>query len=308
MKKQFKLVLFTCALAALAIGLEYSAVRGHPRIKSVLKACGALLAPRTVLAQGVTVLWKADMETNGNPGPDLGQWYSPSCCASSNHGGDIESSGIASAAPSFDYNHTPGGIFSAMLKTNTPDTTQIPSSGSRLFRWLESETFSDLYYSIWYYFPQLYTPNDPVNPWWNVFEWKSNHCTGGVCTSDPFFILDVGETTYNGQQVMYFYLFNSQTRTSYAQQPPYTFIPVGQWFQLEAHYTCAGDATGRVTIWQNGSSTPLFDVSGVQTRYADGNCEWSVNNYSNSLSPNPATIYVDDAAICQYGRCPWPLP
>jgi hypothetical protein len=46
-----------------------------------------------------------------------------------------------------------------------------------------------------------------------------------------------------------------------------------------------------------------MDVSSVHTRYADGNCEWSVNNYSASLTPNPAIIYVDDAAICLGGRC-----
>jgi hypothetical protein len=42
----------------------------------------------------------------------------------------------------------------------------------------------------------------------------------------------------------------------------------------------------------------------VQTRYPDGNCAWSVNNYSTSLKPSAATIYVDDAAICLSGRCP----
>jgi hypothetical protein len=44
----------------------------------------------------------------------------------------------------------------------------------------------------------------------------------------------------------------------------------------------------------------------VQTRYgySDAECSWSVNNYSNGLSPSPATIYVDDAKICQGGHCP----
>jgi hypothetical protein len=57
-----------------------------------------------------------------------------------------------------------------------------------------------------------------------------------------------------------------------------------------------------VTFWQDG--TQIFDVPNVQTRYADGPCAWSVNNYSSSLDPVGATIYIDDAAICSGGRCP----
>ena len=90
----------------------------------------------------------------------------------------------------------------------------------------------------------------------------------------------------------------------YAQAgPPYTYIPVNQWTHLEARYVCSGLSTGgHVTIWQDGAQ--LWDIANVQTRYADGDCQWSVNNYSNGLSPNPATIYVDDPKICQGGRCP----
>lgn len=59
---------------------------------------------------------------------------------------------------------------------------------------------------------------------------------------NPFHALNVGETTYNREPVMYFYL------------------------------------------------CPL---------YAGGNCEWSVNNYSNGLNPTPTPIYVDDCARCR---------
>src|SRR5256884_1916436 len=36
--------------------------QAHPRIKSLVKRCAAVAAPRSVFAQGVTVLWSADME------------------------------------------------------------------------------------------------------------------------------------------------------------------------------------------------------------------------------------------------------
>ena len=99
---------------------------------------------------------------------------------------------------------------------------------------------------------------------------------------------------------MYFYLYNQNTKTSHLQAVKN--IPDGQWFHLEAFYKCAGNNTGHVTFWQDGAQ--IFDVPNVPTRYADGDCQWSVNNYSNGLNPGTATIYIDDAAICSGGRCP----
>jgi len=61
------------------------------------------------------------------------------------------------------------------------------------------------------------------------------------------------------------------------------------------------DKTGRVTFWQDGEE--ILDARNVQTRYRDGDCQWSVHNYSASLDPPEAAIYVDDAAICAGSRC-----
>jgi hypothetical protein len=99
---------------------------------------------------------------------------------------------------------------------------------------------------------------------------------------------------------MYFYLYNQNSKTSYDQalKP----IPEQRWTRLEAFYVCAGDNTGHVTLWQDG--VQIFEISNVQTRYPDGDCEWTVTNYSNRLNPRTAEIYVDDAAICLGGPCP----
>ena len=53
------------------------------------------------------------------------------------------------------------------------------------------------------------------------------------------------------------------------------------WFQ---------DGSDRVMFWQDGQL--LFDVTGFSTRYSDGNCEWSVTNYSDLVDPDPTTVYV----------------
>jgi len=233
-----------------------------------------------------SVLWSADMETG-----DLSQWSRPDVPGGPNAGGGVFNSGTATATVDVaSLSH--GGSHSAKLYVNTLSSPEISTSGTRLFRWLESETHTDVFYSVWYFFPRRYTPNGNP-PWWNVFTWKSKHDD----TSDPFFALNVGNRPDGS---MFFYLYNQNTKTSYSQA--IMNIPDGQWFHVEAFYKCAGDNTGHVTFWQDG--VQLFDVPNVQTRYAGGTCEWSVNNYSSSLNPATATIYVDDAAICSGGRCP----
>ena len=219
-----------------------------------------------------TILWSADHETGS-----LSQWYYPSSGPFGDYGGGESNSGIASSIASSEVAHS--GNYSAKLTITTPNT---PDSGVRLFRWAEPRSYAQLYYSVWYYFPQGYSaPN-----WWNVLQWKSQTQT----TNDPFFVLNVGNRL---DGTMFFYLHDWQRKVSYGQMG--VNIPVGKWVHVEAFYQCAGDATGRVTIWQDG--LPLFDIQNVPTRYADGDCEWSVNNYSDSLAPNTATIYIDDAAI-----------
>jgi polysaccharide lyase-like protein len=227
---------------------------------------------------GPQALWSANMETG-----DLSQWYSTPAGVGS-AGGAIENSGIANAVASTDFAH--GGRYSAKLTITTPDT---PTSGVRLFRWAESQKYPQLYYSVWYYFPQNYTPS----LFWNVLQWKSKHVVSGVATNDPFFTLEVG-TNPSGE--MFFYLGDDNTQTTYQQVSQSVVpVPVGRWFNVQAFYQCDGNGAGRVAIWQDG--TQLWDIQNVNTRYADGDCQWSVNNYSSGLTPATATIYVDDAAI-----------
>ena len=148
-----------------------------------------------------------------------------------------------------------------------------PESGTRMFRWLEPQNNDRLRYSAWYYFPRRYS----VGSYWNVFQWKSRRSSG---QNDPFFILNVGNRS-DGE--MYFYLYNWQKRQGFSQSVKN--LPIGRWFKVEAEYACAADGTGRVTFWQDG--VQLFDVPNVQTRYPDGDCEWSVNNYSEGAQPLP---------------------
>jgi hypothetical protein len=280
-------------LSALILSVAAFIVRGRiARTLPVIRAIGqhfgfatSQAAPK-IAANTNPVLWSADMETG-----DLSQWSVPDLPGGPNAGGGIFNSGIATASVD-DVAVTHSGLHSARLFILARENTDLATSGTRLFRWLEPETHPELYYSVWYYFPQRYTTTG--NPaWWNVQQWKSKHAAG----NDPFFALNVGNATDGS---MYFYVYDQNSKKSYTQK--IKNLLDGRWVHVEAFYKCAGDNSGHVSFWQDG--VQIFDIPNVQTRYADGNCAWSVNNYSSGLQPSGASIYVDDAAICTGNRCP----
>jgi hypothetical protein len=219
------------------------------------------------------VLWSAGMESG-----DMREWYRP-CPGSSwcpqGLGGEFNS-GNADSRASRDVAHT--GQYSAKLAITTP-----PTAGVRLFRWGELQQYNELYFSAWYYFPERY---DTPAGWWDIFQWKSKTPT----QNDPFFIVNIGNRA-NGN--MYLYMYDWQTHISYPQI--IKDIPVAQWVRIEAFFRCAADGTGKVTVWQDG--VQLFDAQNVDTNYANGECHWSIANYSDQVTSSPTTIYIDDAAI-----------
>jgi hypothetical protein len=224
-----------------------------------------LLLVHTASAEAQNLLWYAGMES-GN----LSDWSRSDC------GGEFNS-GTSDTQASREKAST--GSWSARMAITTPDD---PISGTRLFRWCEPRRYQKLYYSAWFFIPTRYqVPN-----FWNVWQYKSKTSN----RNDPFFILNIGNRS-NGN--MHFYLYDWQRRKSYSQNV--ADVPVGRWFQIEAFHQCAADNSGRVTFWQDGKM--LFDVANVQTRYANGDCQWSVNNYSDMLKPATSYVYVDNAAI-----------
>jgi hypothetical protein len=223
--------------------------------------------PASAPASGQTY-WAADQETN-----NFDQW-------SANSGGGIFNSGKASNTIVSSPRRT--GSFAAAL-TITATGGESPESGVRLFRWKESRDRDENYYSTWFYFPQQV---QATGGWWNIVQWKSKTSS----KNDPFYVLDIANRA-DGQ--MYLHLFDWQRRIDHSQS--LKNLPVNQWVHLEAFYRCAPDGTGRVTIWQDGQQ--ILDVNGRSTRYGDGDCQWSVNNYAGQLSPSTVTIYVDDAKI-----------
>lgn len=247
-----------------------------------------------VQAQG-TVVWSADHEEVGES-----DWYRP---GDASFGGGEYDSGCAGTAPGYGFGRNPSGAdpwpFSLVLTMAAPCGT-FTASGTRMIRWLEPQQYPDLYYKVWYYFPNAYTLTDPVNPWWTIMSWKSASTTPS--RNDPFFNIGVGNRP-NGNMFIYLYEtkpYDSANARSYGQT--LVDLPVAHWFYIEGYYESRGNATGRVTIWQGdeASRVLLWDLQGVQTRYPDaegGSSLWSVDNYGNGTLPFPAKFAIDDAEI-----------
>jgi chitodextrinase len=224
----------------------------------------------------------ADME-EGN----LDDWYYPSTEAKTGYyGGGEYNSGTGNSVASTAVAHS--GTYSA---AQTIDVSSGSPSGTRLFRWEESDRYRELYYSAWFYFPQRMRLGAG---WFLLWQWKSTNAT----RNDPLWGLLI-ENDPAGE--MKLYLSRGPGEIANYHQSVAT-IPVGRWFQVRAHYRCADDNTGFVRVWQDGQL--LFDKSGIRTSYSwingYGNpwsCQWALNAYGNGFTPSVWTSYVDDAQI-----------
>jgi hypothetical protein len=256
--------------------------------------CVLVQHPPKVQAQS-GVVWSADHEAAGEA-----DWYRP--YGASLGGGEYDS-GCAGTSPAYGFGRNPGGAdpwpFSLVLTMAAP-CSGLDASGTRMFRWLEPGQYPDLYYKVWYYFPNNYTLTNTVNPWWTIMAWKS--ASTAPWRNDPFLNVGIANRA-NGNMFIYLYEtkpYDPANAKSYTQTV--LDVPVGQWFYVEAYYASRGDATGRVTVWQGDevNRVLLWDLEGVQTRYPNaegGSTLWSVDNYGNGTSPSPAQFAIDDAEI-----------
>jgi hypothetical protein len=212
------------------------------------------------------VLWSADNETG-----DLSQW------TENQYGEAVFNSASASVSPWLGLSHS--GKRSLQLSI-----TDAGSQGraARIFRWHENQ--SRAYYTVWYYFPQTYWPAE----WWNVMQFKTKSPGG---TSRPMWILNV-DTRWDGS--MGFYLWDAINSRSFEPGNDQLRIKTGQWTKLTVYYQAGQGQAGRITVWQDDAK--LLDLSGVQTSLG-GDVEWGLSNYTDSIDPSNAVIYIDDAEI-----------
>ena len=114
-----------------------------------------VISRRRVSVNPSPIIWVATHEA-GN----LAEWGD----GSGPSGGGLFNDGVHTVATSTERAHS--GTRSMKMTINT---TAAVDTAVRAFRWKESYTKQDLYYSAWYYFPQQHVPTT----FWNIMQFKS---------------------------------------------------------------------------------------------------------------------------------------
>jgi hypothetical protein len=256
--------------------------------KSALAAVTNYLLERT--PHNGSALWSASME-NGN----LNEW-------STNGGGGMYDSGSSSASTASGIAHTGSESLKATINTSTGE------AGVRAFRWEEARANRDAYYSVWLYVPTTYNLSGSER-WWNVFQFKSRNTAdtrvdplwGFYADQDAGGLYLHAGWGWGGTAVAGPHAGDGTSGKWFAPQTK-VYLPVGRWTHLEAYLHESKDFDGILRFWQDG--TLLYDLSSIRTSYNNCNfnswCadnEWSVNLYSDGMSPSPSTAYFDDALI-----------
>lgn len=239
-------------------------------------------------------LWAADMEEESLRDWDL-----------DDVGGEFNS-GIADAAASRDVAYN--GLWSAKLTIATP-----PESGTRLFRWGEPRSNRDLYYEAWFYIPRRYQlTGDPfTGRYWDIFQFKSTSEDGS--RNDPIWFLSI-DTDSRGAMTPALVWWHKTLEGPHQDESGFrryanreVTVPVGRWFQVTARLRQSKDFDGLVQFWLDGRQ--IFDLTDVRTGHVSCTYNawcvdqaWSVNLYSDGLSPSPTVMYVDAARIKRVGQ------
>jgi hypothetical protein len=270
----------TVLFAIAGLGVLMMPAGGHPSSEPSVRP--------VALQSGGMVVWSDGMEDG-----TLDGWGG----AALDGGGEFNS-GSGSSTASRDVVHS--GAWAA--KMTLPDGT----GGTRLFRWREPRQYRDLVFSAWFYIPAAYTlTGDPSGRFWNLFQFKSRSTSGSV---DPMWDLNVDNPASGRMRLN----LDWSPRTLEGPVPggsgwrrftqTVADIPVGRWFQLTGQLRQSSAFDGVLRIWQGDQL--LFELTGIRTSYMNcaynswcGSNEWSINNYSDALSPAPAVIYTDDASI-----------
>jgi len=143
-------------------------------------------------------------------------------------------------------------------------------------------------YTAWYYVPSTITPSD----WWNIWQWKSYSTT----YDKPIFTLNLVKN--NGVLQLRFAYVPGGTSANATQNiwqtSPIAF-PTDTWVKIEGYYYASATATGFAQVYQNG--VKILEKTNVMTKPGGQKVLWSVNSYADAISPNPATIYIDNMSI-----------
>jgi hypothetical protein len=172
------------------------------------------------------------------------------------------------------------GGFAAKLTIDAPQGGEQVSTG---FSRSGDPLPVTAYYSAWYYLPSSVT----VAGYWVIFKLRQRDSS----TMDELYDLDL-ITLDTGEMSLQLYDHRHGDVVPLNVDAP--IVPVGRWFQIEAFYRNAQDATGHLTFWLDGRA--IVDVAN-QPMAATPFVEWSPCSIGKELTPSTAVVYIDDCAV-----------
>lgn len=212
------------------------------------------------------ILWQATFE----PG-DLSEWVDDG------NGGVYMDARATAPAASANNSHT--GFFSGIATFAPAGLT----SWSYLYR--DQPSLPEAYYGAWFYIPS----SVQIGSWLSLHHF-GYHPTAGATDTTPVWDFHVYPTSTGTLAAR---LYESSTIKNFEQPNPVA-VPVATWVHFEIRYRKAADATGRITVWQDGAQ--ILDVTNALTAPTDW-VQWDAGGGSNDLTPSPASVYLDDATI-----------
>jgi hypothetical protein len=214
------------------------------------------------------VLWKAEFE-----GDNFDEY-------TTTPGGSVSAFPSSMDTATVSSQRVHGGRYAAKLSINASDGAQH-NAGLNLAGDLPAAG----YYSAWYYLPE----SVKISGFWTIFKFRMRTAANDASTEAELFDLDLSDMS-SGEMTLLLYDHRSGEVPLDVAAP---VVPVGVWFQIEAYYRNASDATGRLTYWLNGKQ--LVDVAGPTSPTPW--VEWNAVNVAQNVTPAALTLYIDDCAV-----------
>ncbi len=221
---------------------------------------------------GSNVLWTARFE-----GGTFAEW-------TDQKGGDANANPPNSIQVSTAQPHH--GRYAAQL---TIDTTGGAQQNSGLNR--RGGLPAAAYYSAWYYIPRTVT----VGTFWLIMKFRERTSVDDSGSDTELYDIGLVNTATGELAVS---LLDHRMTGPFPLSTQNPVVPVSAWFQVEAFYRNAADASGRLTIWLSDDARGLrqiYDISGPTA--PNSWTEWDVVNVGENLTPTPTVLNIDDCAI-----------
>ncbi|HEY5955685.1 MAG TPA: heparin lyase I family protein, partial [Polyangiaceae bacterium] len=171
-----------------------------------------------------------------------------------------------------------GGKYAAAFSVIADGT----GTNSRCHR--DGELPAQATYGAWYYIPALATNSDN----WNLLHFQGGSSPDVRLGNLWDVSLDNDDT--GGLRLSVFDSISNSSMTL-SNTPA---IPIGSWFHIEVFLKRASDATGEISVYQDGI-TVLHATELITDNTTYG--QWYVGNLATKLTPTMSTVYVDDVTI-----------